>query len=422
MDEFEIMLRDNLGAVERFVKLRIPLRADAEDILQEVCITAYQKFDTLKNRSAFKAWIISIARNQCNDWYRKQNKCVEIPVENVAENLLAYDGRGRTSAYFVEETLSLLNDNDKQILYLYYWAELSQTEIAARLSLPLGTVKSRLHRAKQNFKACYPCHPIKPEGEIKMKSLPENRPEYKIVRSDVEPFAVKWEELLGLFIVPKVGESLIWGSYETDGSRHEWGELNVSGKAEIHGLECVEINEIRHENGKSGGREFNYYAQLTDTHCRMLAERYQKDGVRKMLTFLDGDDFAAEWGYGEDNCGRETNISAKGNIVREGSTVTAANIEQLFDIIGRYTVTIGEKNYDTVCVMGMFSYYGNYIAIEQYLDENGRTILWRRFNRDDWYADKYGKRWTELMPNNERITINNETYVHWYDCITDYVV
>ena len=35
--------------------------------------------------------------------------------------------------------------------------------------------------------------------------------------------------------------------------------------------------------------------------------------------------------------------------------------------------------------------------------------------------DRYGKPWTELLPDSERLTINGRTYVHWYDCITDYI-
>ena len=59
---------------------------------------------------------------------------------------------------------------------------------------------------------------------------------------------------------------------------------------------------------------------------------------------------------------------------------------------------------------------------EYYLDHSGRTVLWRRFNRDDWALNRYGQRWSEKLPNNERLTLNGDTYVHWYDCITDYVL
>ena len=45
---------------------------------------------------------------------------------------------------------------DKEILYLFYYLELSQKEIANCLEIPVGTVKSRLYNAKQNFKEKYP--------------------------------------------------------------------------------------------------------------------------------------------------------------------------------------------------------------------------------------------------------------------------
>ena len=95
--------------------------------------------------------------------------------------------------------------------------------------------------------------------------------------------------------------------------------------------------------------------------------------------------------------------------------------KETVDIVGRYRVTINGRTYDTVCVMDI-GHFNHRIAIEQYLDQNGRTILWRRFNKNDWAFSRYGKLWTELLPDNERLTVNGETYVHWYDCITSYIL
>jgi hypothetical protein len=61
-------------------------------------------------------------------------------------------------------------------------------------------------------------------------------------------------------------------------------------------------------------------------------------------------------------------------------------------------------------------------ASEQFLDKNGRTVLWRRFNRNNWKYNRYQKLWTELLPDADRLTIDGETYVHWYDCIYDWIV
>lgn len=425
MSNFENLLSDNQLSVERFVKFRIPNISDAEDILQEVFLTAFKNFGQLKTEASFKAWIIGIARHKCNDYFREQSKDLEIPIEELNEFQLLQTRFGYVENNTVSDVLALLGDKDKQILYLSYWKELPQTEIAARLGIPIGTVKSRLYTAKQNFKRIYPTNTYIRKVDDIMKKLPERLPEYKIEKSVEAPFSVKWEELWGLFIVPKISEKCIWGIYENETKKcSEWGEMEVVGKAIVHDIEGVEIKEYRHNHFGEGKDDADHYyvAQLTDNHCRILAENYVKNGVRKYLTFLDGDDFIAEWGYGENNCGKETNLTVKGKISEYDGKIIAENTNQLFDIVGRYTVAINGRKYDTVRVLSLDSYYGEYVCCEQYLDANGRTILWRRFNRDDWAIKRYKKKWSEQLPNNEQLIINGETYVHWYDCITDYIL
>lgn len=351
MECFEELLDGHRRSVERFVRFRFVEKADADDILQEVYLTAYQKFGQLKDKESFKAWIISIARNKCNDYFRKKAAQYEIPIDALTEKELSDGRHGVSVDNTVQETLSLLGDKDKQILYLYFWKELPQAEIAKRLNIPVGTVKSRLHTAKQNFKSKYPYRTDVLKGEYNMKKLPELIPEYKIEASTEAPFAVKWEELWGLFIVPKIDEELKWGHYEADTKkRSEWGEITVIGRAIVHEIEGVEIKEYRHDHFGDGKDDADHYyvAQLTDSHCRILAENYMKDGIRKYFTFLDGDSFIEEWGYGENNCGKETNISAMGKITECGGEIIAQNTDQLCDIVGRCIVTIAGKEYDTV--------------------------------------------------------------------------
>lgn len=256
-----------------------------------------------------------------------------------------------------------------------------------------------------------------------MKTLPKVLPNYTIDKSAEAPFDVKWEELMGWFLVPKLGEALSWGMYDMPSREcnHVY-DLKVTGKAMVHGIEGVELTA--REASYSGKKEVinrTFVAQLTDTHCRFLATMRNDGDVRNYITFLDGDAFMPNWGFGEDNCGNETNLSPKGDIKREGNVVTSADKEFLLDIVGRYTVTIGDKTYDTVCVMDIETYNAGVVS-EQFLDKNGRTILWRRFNRDDWAFDRYGKKWSEQLPENDKLVINGVTYVEWYDCMTEYVV
>ena len=429
MDEFEKLLAEVSSGMERFVRYRLPSQTDADDVLQEVYLSAYRKFPQLKNKDAFKTWIISIARNKCNDYFRAKAAQMEISIEELSQQELSAGRLGISVVHTVRETLDRLGDKDKQILYFYFWKELPQTEIAKILDIPVGTVKSRLFTAKQHFKNKYPYQTQKLKGDTIMQKLPEYIPEYTIERLDAEPFSVRWEELQGWLIVPRVGQKLTWGMYDfPERKRTEYTEMEVIGKAEVHGIEGVEVVAMQfdpadyYRTGALDRVERRFVAQLTDTHSRYLAETHMEDGVRKCYTFLDGEAFLNNWGFGEDNCGNEVNLRPKGLLHREENCVTGTIPREVMDVVGRYRVTIGGKSYDTVCVMDI-ECYNDAVASEQYVDQNGRTVLWRRFNRDDWAIDRFGgKPWSEKLPDNERLTINGETYVHWYDCISDYIL
>ncbi len=422
MTEFEKLLQAQRVSVERFVRFRLNTKADADDILQEVYLAASQKFSQLKNKESFKAWIISIARNKCNDYFRRKARQYEIPIDEITESELSNSRHGVSITATVRETLHSLGDKDQQILYLYFWKELPQAEISRQLNIPIGTVKSRLYTAKQNFKTKYPYNTEVSKGEITMKKLPEYMPEYKIEANTDAPFSVKWEELMGWFLIPKLGEKISWGMYPIPSRKcsHIY-DMQVTGKARVHGIEGVELT-AREASCSEKNEVINrtFVAQLTDTHCRYLAALRNDGDIRNYLTFLDGDEFMLNWGFGEDNSGNETNLSVKGDIQREENSITSVNKDFLLDIVGRYTVTIGGKSYDTVCVMDVGTYNCGVVS-EQFLDKDGKTILWRRYNRDDWAIDRYKKLWSEQLPENDRLIVNGTTYVHWYDCITDYI-
>ena len=116
VSEFEKLLGQVRISVERFVRYKIADRADAEDVLQEVYLAAYQKFAQLKNPDSFKAWILSIARNKCNDYFRAKAACMEISMEDLTE-LREEEGRqGKCDFAFVRENVEALQDKDKEIL------------------------------------------------------------------------------------------------------------------------------------------------------------------------------------------------------------------------------------------------------------------------------------------------------------------
>ena len=422
MDNFEALLLQHRGPIERYVKFRIDNPQEAEDILQETFLTGFRKFDTLKDQSQFKFWMISIAKNKCRDYYRKQYRRQETSLEELCE-LTAKESEILSP---VQETLEKLRPQDRALLRLTYEQGMPQAQIAEKLQIPVGTVKSRLYTAKQHFKAKYP-YPPHLKGDFTMKKMPLTMPEYSITPSRKAPFSVEWKEIMGWMIAPEPGNKLTWAMYDDlTGKRREYCDLEVTGKASIHGIDGVEIHSVEYDptpnNSPDGSNkvERTLIAQLTDTHVRLLAESHTENGVKRFYTFLDEDAFLMNWGYGADNCGKAVHMEPKGIYRHEEDGFVCDEIGQL-DMIGRYDVTIGGKTYDTVCVLDVESYDEGRLQ-EVYLDRDGNTILNRWFNRDDWAFQHFGKLWTEMFPDNQHLTVNGKTYVHWYDCITSLIV
>ena len=428
MRDLEKAITEHRRVIERYVRFRISQAADAEDVLQEVLSAAVVSLPNLREGANLKAWLLGIARNKCADYFRHKYRRGEVPLEDAGRIAILPTRFALTRDSLVQDTLEKLNPQDRQILHLCYWQELPQQEIARRLGVPLGTVKSRLHNARERFRAAYP---HKTKGATLMRSImPKILPDYTITPSKLPPFPCKWEELMGWFIVPRLGEKLSWAMYDfPERVRTEEDRLTVTGRAVVHGIEGVEIEvetndpmDCNQTGDDDAYVQRSFVAQLTDTHCRILSETHSQGGVKQMYTFLDGDAFLDNWGFGPDNCGNEINLAPKGLITREGNMLTTRGGEkELLDVVGRYAVTIGGKRYDTICVIMHEVYMGGMVS-EQFIDQQGRTVLWRRFNADDWHFDHYGKTWSEMLPDSEVLIINGKRYVHWYDCITSYIL
>lgn len=400
--------------IARYARSHIRSREDAEDVLQEIALRAAKAYPTLRDEKCFPAWLMRIARGCVTEYYRSQARRKE---ESRPEIQASGGGNARRVADSVRETMASMQERDRRLLSMAYAEEYPLAEIARALDIPKGTVKSRLYAARERFRRAYP---YPPKEETNMSRLPDRMPEYRIEKLPGEPFPVVWEELMGWFLVPKQGEALFWAMYDFPERRiTDCVDIRAGGPAVVHGLRGVEVTANEWSaDAPDRATERRFVAQLEDDRCRILAESHVENGVRLYHTFLDGGAFLCNWGFGENNAGNETRIAPKGLIRRKGAEVTCEKSAEVLDVTGLYRVTIGGKVFDTVCVMDI-ELYNEAVASEQYLDREGHTVLWRRFNRDSWQADTRGGLWSERLPDNERITINGETYVHWYDCITD---
>jgi len=133
--------------------------ADAEEICQEVFLRVFRKLDLFTGEASFGTWLYRIAFNIALDERRRTRfRPRRVPLEDAGEmigrvddplaRVLSGERRDRLGA-----ALERLPDIYRTVLHMHYWLELSIEEIADSLSVPEGTVKSYLFRARRILKS-----------------------------------------------------------------------------------------------------------------------------------------------------------------------------------------------------------------------------------------------------------------------------
>jgi len=160
---FEAQVLPHLDAAYRFARWLARSPGDAEDIVQEAVLRAFRGFEALRGSDA-RSWLLTIVRN-CHFTAAKQaarRAFVPLPEEHDAQNGHAViattpDPEGASILRDEERTLtrlmSGLPEEQREVLVLREIEELDYRQMAAVLGIPIGTVMSRLSRARASLRA-----------------------------------------------------------------------------------------------------------------------------------------------------------------------------------------------------------------------------------------------------------------------------
>ena len=122
--------------------------ADADDLAQQVFLAAYQKIDQLREVERARGWLLAITRNQFLKMYRRRrpvdSSSLEMDVNQVPEKIKKED----VDKEQLQAALNEMPEPFRTVLLMFYFEDLSYQEIAESLQLAIGTVMSRLSRAK----------------------------------------------------------------------------------------------------------------------------------------------------------------------------------------------------------------------------------------------------------------------------------
>jgi RNA polymerase sigma-70 factor (ECF subfamily) len=139
-----------------YIRRLVTDEEDARHVLQDVWVKVLSSIGSLRDPARLAPWLYSLARyatiDSLRDSYTRRQLLSAAPADAVdgdAEDCIAkYD-----DAEQVHHALSQLGVVDREALTLYFLDDLSVGDVAAVLNIPVGTVKSRLHHARQALKA-----------------------------------------------------------------------------------------------------------------------------------------------------------------------------------------------------------------------------------------------------------------------------
>jgi RNA polymerase sigma-70 factor (ECF subfamily) len=160
--DFEEAFREHFAPVYRFVARRVGA-ALAEDLAAEVFATAYRRRAAYQpDRGSVRSWLYGIATNVVRGYWRDEQQLLELDArvgpESPPASVQFADAADErvivaSLAPRIAGALAALNREQRDVLLLHAWADLSHEEIAAALGIAQGTARSRLSRARAALRA-----------------------------------------------------------------------------------------------------------------------------------------------------------------------------------------------------------------------------------------------------------------------------
>jgi RNA polymerase sigma-70 factor (ECF subfamily) len=147
------LARRDLDRAYRLAGLILGDALEAEDAVQDALLRAWRSVGTLRDLEGFQAWFDRILVNGCRDRLRRRRTIRFIPLDPSVDPAVPSDPfRAIAERDALLGGLTALDPDERVVIVLHYWADLSLEQIAARIGTPLGTVKSRLHRARNRLR------------------------------------------------------------------------------------------------------------------------------------------------------------------------------------------------------------------------------------------------------------------------------
>lgn len=145
------------NTVYHYVVGRCSDKTVAGEILNTVMMEVWNHAERFEGRSKVSTWLIGIARFKLMDFYRIEKRHVHNELDESIEDPISVNEKMVEAAQHskgVRSCINKLGENQREIVQLTFYSEMAYQEIAEILECPVGTVKSRMHHAKEALKHC----------------------------------------------------------------------------------------------------------------------------------------------------------------------------------------------------------------------------------------------------------------------------
>jgi RNA polymerase sigma-70 factor, ECF subfamily len=140
-----------LGDSYRLARAILLDDGEAEDAVQEASLAAWRRRDSLRDEGRFEAWFERILVNQCRDQLRRRGRAVKLAAPPIGfEPAASMPETGSDPE--LDLALEALDADHRVVVVMRYWQDRTVDDIAERVGIPAGTVKSRLHHALRSMR------------------------------------------------------------------------------------------------------------------------------------------------------------------------------------------------------------------------------------------------------------------------------
>jgi len=446
-ESFAVLMGRYADALGSLAYLKVRNGEEARDIVQAAFFTAYRGLSDLAEPARFGAWLkgiaLNLARQTLETKTRHQRLRDRLPRPPKAPDPVE-DLTGREYAQRIIKALDELDEPHREVVTLHYLEGVKVELIGRLVDRPAGTVKRMLSEARETLReeliemareefADYRLTEEQRERLAKIAEFPRSEPKISITRLDEAAQKVRTLAAYGTFPELAAGAEACYADYDHPGCKlkqvsHVVVEGPVDVPGEGGGTPALRVNDMDFSpEGKAESVWMPYWSVDGDTYSFCAK---QHGGAGGPLPIVTPDD--PEWDDGP----RRTDSF----VVEPGTTQEPAEGDKFLRRVDGFIVDanlhevkIGKRSFrcvkrttagDRVDVDWSDSPV-TYCATEEYFLEDGRLLLWRRYN---------GEFWSKRDPNaggNTRalaeagvpgIEAFGEKYYLWYDQVPDYAL